>query len=58
MKRIAKFYKVSREQFFDGWRDTSDRKTGNAWNRFTMRSGCLYGPLPGAPVMIFLLPWM
>ena len=22
MKRIAKFYKVSREQFFDGWRDT------------------------------------
>lgn len=28
MKRIAKFYKVSREQFFDGWRDTFGPENG------------------------------
>ena len=56
MKRIAKFYKVAGNSFLMAGEIPSDRKTGNAWNRFTMRSGCLYGPLPGAPVMIFLLP--
>ena len=57
MERIAKFHKVSYEQFEGDWKDTFGLTDAERSNVFTKDCVCQPEPLPVLRVMIFIHQW-
>ena len=58
MKRIAKFHKVSSEQFAKDWKDTFGEVSDAESRKFTIVCAFQREPQPEVQDMIFMHLWM